>query len=152
MIFVGDGHLRGILEKRCADLGLANQVVFAGWRSNAEVRQYLRDSRALIMPSFAENLPVAMMEALAMGRPVLGTYLAGVPELVTDGVNGFLVPAGNVKLTAEGIIRILKAPADELTRLGLAGVAKVRECHDAGREADKMKSLFESIVARGERL
>ena len=101
------------------------------------------------MPSFAENLPVAMMEALAMGRPVLGTYIAGVPELIIENVNGFLVPAGNVKLTAGGIIRLLETPAGELTRLGQAGVARVRESHDANREAARMKSLFESILARG---
>ena len=149
MIFVGDGHLRGVLERRRDELGLTDKVVFAGWRSNAEVRQYLGESRALVMPSFAENLPVAMMEALAMGRPVLGTYIAGVPELIIENVNGFLVPAGNVKLTAGGIIRLLETPAGELTRLGQAGVARVRESHDANREAARMKSLFESILARG---
>ncbi|WP_020473926.1 glycosyltransferase family 4 protein [Zavarzinella formosa] len=148
MIFVGDGHLRPLLERRSAELGLTDRIVFAGWRSNAEVRQFLQESRAMVMPSFAENLPVAMMEALAMGRPVLGTYIAGVPELVMEGKNGLLVPAGNVRLTADAIIRLLTTPVEELTRLGSAGVAKVRESHDASLEAAKMKALFESVLAQ----
>jgi glycosyltransferase involved in cell wall biosynthesis len=83
--------------------------MFAGWQSNAEVRQHLRTARALIMPSFAENLPVAMMEAFALGRPVVGTYIAGVPELVESGVNGWLIPAGNVDATAEAILQVLRS-------------------------------------------
>ena len=149
MVFVGDGHLRPVLERRAADLGIADRIDFAGWRSNAEVRHYLLASRALVMPSFAENLPVAMMEAMATGRPALGTFIAGVPELVIDGENGFMVPAGNVERTARAIIRILTAPVEELTRLGAAGAAKVRASHDAAREAGKMKALFEAAVSRG---
>lgn len=149
MVFVGDGHLRPILERRAKELGLTERITFAGWRSNAEVRDYLLNSRALIMPSFAENLPVAMMEALAMGRPVLGTYIAGVPELVIEGQNGLVVPAGNTELTAKAIITLLTMPTAELTKMGLAGVAKVRSSHDASIEASKMKALFEAVVRKG---
>src|SRR5262245_9886728 len=144
MVFVGDGPLRSVLEAEARRLGLDKQVVFAGWQSNAEVREHLRTARALIMPSFAENLPVAMMEALATGRPVLGTYIAGVPELVVNGVNGWLVPAGNVEATAEAILTILRTPTDELTRMGRAGAERVRELHDARREALRLKALFEA--------
>jgi colanic acid/amylovoran biosynthesis glycosyltransferase len=142
IVFVGDGHLRSILESEVRRLGLAERVAFAGWQSNAEVREHLRSSRALVMPSFAENLPVAMMEALAMGRPVLGTYIAGVPELVQDGVNGWLVPAGNVATTADAILRILNTPVEELSQMGQAGAQRVREYHDAAKEAGKLKALF----------
>jgi glycosyltransferase involved in cell wall biosynthesis len=143
MIFVGDGHLRGVLTEEVRRLGLDGRVEFAGWQSNAQVREHLRTSRALVMPSFAENLPVAMMEAMAIGRPVLGTYIAGVPELVETGLNGWLVPAGNVDATAEAIVRVLRMPADELTRLGRAGADRVRARHDAAKEAARLKDLFE---------
>jgi glycosyltransferase involved in cell wall biosynthesis len=96
------------------------------------------------MPSFAENLPVAMMEALATGRPVLGTYIAGVPELVETGVNGWLVPAGNVEATAAAVLKILRTPAGELTEMGQAGATRVRELHDARNEAARLKALFEA--------
>jgi colanic acid/amylovoran biosynthesis glycosyltransferase len=146
IVFVGDGPLRPRLEDEVKRLGLADRVTFAGWQSNADVREHLRTSRALVMPSFAENLPVAMMEALAIGRPVLGTYIAGVPELVENGVNGWLVPAGNVEATADAISRILRTPVDELARMGRAGAARVRELHDARKEAIRLKALFESHV------
>src|SRR5262249_57422653 len=112
-------------------LGLDEKVRLLGWQTNAQVHEHLLAARALVLPSFAETLPVAMMEALALARPVLGTYIAGVPELIENGVNGWLVPAGNVEAIAAAIIRILKTPSDELSRMGRAGVERVRELHDA---------------------
>ena len=142
MVLVGDGPLRRHLEREVKRLGLSGRVVFQGWQSNAEVREHLRTARALVMPSFAENLPVAMMEALAMGRPVLGTYIAGVPELIENGITGWLVPAGNVDAIATAILRILSAPVDELTRMGRTGAERVRDRHDAHKEAARLKELF----------
>jgi colanic acid/amylovoran biosynthesis glycosyltransferase len=149
MFFIGDGHLRPVLEAEVKRLGLVDNVVFAGWQSNAEVREHLRTARALVMPSFAENLPVAMMEALATGRPVLGTYIAGVPELVENGMNGWLVPAGNVDATAEAILRILRTPPAELTRMGRAGAEVIHAHHDAAKEAAKMRALFAAVSPPG---
>ena len=142
MLFVGDGHLRKHIESAIEQQGLVSKVRILGWQSNAQVREHLIASRALIMPSFAENLPVAMMEALAMGRPVLGTYIAGVPELVENGVTGWLVPAGNVDAIAEAAIRILETSTDELSRMGQAGAERVKKMHDARIEAAKLKDLF----------
>jgi len=146
MVFVGDGPLRPVLESRVKEVGLTEQVTFAGWQSNAQVREHLRTARALVMPSFAENLPVAMMEALATGRPVLGTYIAGVPELVESGVSGWLVPAGNVEASADAILRVLRTPVDELSRMGRAGAERVRTSHDASKEAARLKGLFAAHV------
>ncbi len=147
MLFVGDGHLRPTIAQAIADNGLEKKVRILGWQSNAQVREHLQASRALIMPSFAENLPVAMMEALAMGRPVLGTYIAGVPELVENGVTGWLVPAGNIELTARAIIRVLTTPVGELSTLGRTGANRVKEMHDASKEAAKLKALFQNAVS-----
>jgi glycosyltransferase involved in cell wall biosynthesis len=146
MLFVGDGPLRPLLEKEIARLELQGRVRITGWQSNAEVRELLRSARALVMPSFAENLPVAMMEALAMGRPVLGTYIAGVPELIEHGVNGWLVPAGNVAATASAIRAILATPVPDLTRMGRAGARVVAARHDAAREATKLAELFQTYA------
>jgi colanic acid/amylovoran biosynthesis glycosyltransferase len=143
MIFVGDGPLRKVLEGEIESRGLKDRVTILGWQTNAQVREHLKASRALIMPSFAENLPVAMMEALATGRPVLGTYIAGVPELVEAGVNGWIVPAGNIELTAKAIMQVLETPRDRLEEMGRNGAAKVAAMHDAVREAGKLKALFE---------
>jgi glycosyltransferase involved in cell wall biosynthesis len=145
MVFAGDGPLRPVLEAEVRRLALADRVVFAGWQSNAQVREQLRSARGLVMPSFAENLPVAMMEALAMGRPVVGTFIAGVPELIEPGVSGWLVPAGNIEATAQAIMALLQASSQELTRMGQAGAARVRDRHDARKEASRLKKLFESV-------
>ena len=146
MVLIGDGPLRPVLEAQGKQLGLTEYVVFAGWQTNAQVRGHLRQARALVMPSFAENLPVAMMEALATGRPVLGTYIAGVPELVESGVNGWLVPAGNVRATADAILRLLQTPVEELSRMGRVGAERVRAMHDAAKEAARLRELFAAHV------
>jgi glycosyltransferase involved in cell wall biosynthesis len=144
MFFVGDGHLREAIEREIKKHRLDGKVQLLGWQTNAQVREHLKSSRALIMPSFAENLPVAMMEALAMGRPVLGTYIAGVPELVENGVTGWLVPAGNAAGIATAITRILSATTDELSAMGRAGADRVRIMHDVRKEAAKLLDLFEA--------
>jgi glycosyltransferase involved in cell wall biosynthesis len=69
--------------------------------------------RALVLPSFAEGLPVVIMEAMALRRPVICTYIAGIPELVQDGKNGWLVPAGDVDALVEAIIRYLDTPFEQ---------------------------------------
>jgi len=146
MLFVGDGPLRPLLEKEITRLKLERHVRITGWKSNAEVRELLSSARALVMPSFAENLPVAMMEALATGRPVLGTYVAGVPELVEHGVNGWLVPPGNVSATASAIRVILATAVAELTGMGHAGARLVAAQHDAAKEAAKLADLFQAYA------
>ncbi|MFX6230642.1 glycosyltransferase, partial [Acinetobacter baumannii] len=75
---------------------LANVIRILGWKSSAEVRAEIERSRALVLPSFAEGLPVVVMEALALSRPVISTRIAGIPELVEDGVNGWVVAPGSV--------------------------------------------------------
>lgn len=145
MVFVGDGPLRGEIEKQIRERGLTGKVLLAGWKSNAEVRDYLKQSRALIMPSLAENLPVAMMEAMAMGRPVLGTYIAGVPELISNGVTGWLVPAGNIGVCAMAIREILSLPVDRLTEMGKLGAETVRQCHDVRKLARELFQLLKRM-------
>jgi colanic acid/amylovoran biosynthesis glycosyltransferase len=103
----------------------------------------------LVLPSFSENLPVVIMEAMALGRPVISTYIAGIPELVRPGKTGWLVPASDESALAEAMREALTASVAELERMGAAGRLHVAECHDTVKEATKLKSLFEvSIDAR----
>jgi colanic acid/amylovoran biosynthesis glycosyltransferase len=96
LTLVGDGPLRAALTGAVELLGLTGHVKFAGWQDEAGVRAALAASHALILPSFAEGLPVVVMEAFADGRPVIATAIAGVPELVTSKT-GWLVPAGDAR-------------------------------------------------------
>ena len=94
----------------------------------------------LCCPASPKGLPVVIMEALAQGRPVISTYIAGIPELVEPGVNGWLVPAGALEPLVVAMAEVLAASSAELEQMGRAGAARVAEQHDvgvAGQEACK---------------
>jgi len=141
---VGDGPLRPQLERSIRELGLEQHVVLAGWMSNAQVRAAIREARALVLPSFAEGLPVVLMEALALGRPVITTYVAGIPELVTDQACGWLVPAGNIDQLAGAIRQCLDAPDALVKTMGASGRKRVLEQHDIAQECRKLAALFKA--------
>ncbi|TNF22704.1 MAG: colanic acid biosynthesis glycosyltransferase WcaL [Rhodobacteraceae bacterium] len=139
---IGDGPERARLERDAADLGLREMVAFAGYKSQAEVAEALRHTDALVLPSFAEGVPVVLMEAMAAGRPVIATSVAGVRELVEDGVSGFLVHPGDALTLVEAITRVLEDP-ERRARMGAAGRAKVEEDFDIGKETVWLGRLFE---------
>jgi colanic acid/amylovoran biosynthesis glycosyltransferase len=142
IVLVGGGPLRGEIETRIDQLGLASNVKLAGWLSGPQVRQELLDSRGLVLPSFAEGLPVVIMESLALGRPVISTYVAGIPELVQPGQTGWLIPAGDVEQTAAAMEECLDAPIEQLERMGRAGAERVARDHDVSIEARKLLDLI----------
>ena len=106
-----------------------------GWIGSAQVRAEILAARALVLPSFAEGLPVVLMEAMALRRPVISTLVAGIPELVRSGENGWLVPAGDVDALAAAIEACLAAPADELARMAAAAQQRVLARHAVDVEA-----------------
>jgi glycosyltransferase involved in cell wall biosynthesis len=142
LVLAGDGPMRPLIEEQFRLLGLEKRVRITGWLSNEDVRREIEAARALVLPSFAEGLPVVLMEALALGRPVVSTYVAGIPELVEPGVNGWLVPAGSAAALAAALRELLQASPDTLERLGRAGAAKAAAAHDAAREAAKLAALL----------
>jgi colanic acid/amylovoran biosynthesis glycosyltransferase len=144
LVLVGDGELRDALEREARALGLGHAVHFAGWLEGEAVRAQIVRSRALLAPSLAEGLPVVLTEALALRRPVVATRVAGVPELVRPGENGWLASAGSVRELAGALRAALQANASELERLGAAGARLVREQHDARREAARLSRLLEA--------
>ncbi|HEY1381861.1 MAG TPA: glycosyltransferase [Gemmataceae bacterium] len=141
-VLAGDGPLRPTLEAEIGRLQLTGRVRITGWLSGADVRREIDAARGLVLPSFAEGLPVVLMEALALGRPVVSTFVAGIPELVRDGVHGWLVPAGNVEELAAAVRELLCAPVERLAAMGKAGAARVAERHAIDREAEKLAELF----------
>jgi colanic acid/amylovoran biosynthesis glycosyltransferase len=139
---VGDGPMRGLIEAAIERLGLGNRVRMAGWMGAQGVVDEILKARALVLPSFAEGLPVVIMESLALGRPVISTYVAGIPELVEPGTCGWLVPAGSVDALAEAMREALTTPVEQLRRMGREGARRVAERHDARIEARKLAALF----------
>jgi glycosyltransferase involved in cell wall biosynthesis len=142
LVLVGDGPLRREIETLIDRLDLRDHVRITGFLGTAEVRRELEAARAMVLPSFAEGLPVVIMEALALGRPVISTYIAGIPELVEPGRSGWLVPAGAVLPLAEAMAEALAADPAELEAMGRSGAARVADRHDAATEARKLATLI----------
>lgn len=146
LVLVGDGEMRQEIERRIERLGLQEHVVLSGWQTEAQVREHLKDSRALVLASFAEGLPMVIMEAMAAQRPVVTTYITGIPELVRHGDHGWKVPPGNVDALAEGMIAALTAPIETLNAMGARGAQQVRLNHTVETEVDKLDTLFRERI------
>lgn len=142
LALAGDGEMRPQIEAAIKAHGLSDNITLTGWLSEEEVRQELTRAQALVMPSFAEGLPMVIMEAMAAGRPVISTYIAGIPELVQPGKTGWLVPAGDVGALAKAVDDLAACDAETLTRMGKAGRARALDRHDVGKEAAKLATHF----------
>ncbi len=138
---IGNGPLRSALEQQIERLGLVERGTFRGTLSQEDVREAVAEADVFCMPSFAEGLPVSIMEAMAVGVPVVCTSIAGIPELVRDGETGRCVPAGSVDDFADAIVGL--ATDEELRhRLVVAGRARVEQLHDARHSAAALAALF----------
>ena len=149
LVLAGDGEMRAEIEAAIDALGLRRHVRITGWIASEQVRDEILAARALVLPSFAEGLPVVLMEAMALRRPVITTYVAGIPELVRAGENGWLVPAGDVDALAAAIEDCLARPRRALARMGEA--RRATACcarHDVDTEAAKLADLFARHAAR----
>jgi glycosyltransferase involved in cell wall biosynthesis len=139
---VGDGPMRPEIEARIALLGLADAVVLTGWLDEDGVRAEIDAAAALVMPSFAEGLPMVIIEAMAAARPVIATYVAGIPELVRSGRTGWLVPAGDADALARALLHLVETPVETLRQMGDAGRERALARHDAGAEAARLAGLI----------
>lgn len=147
IVLAGDGEMRGEIEALIAGTGLQGKVRITGWISSEQVRAEILAARALVLPSFAEGLPVVIMEAMALRRPVLTTYVAGIPELVRPGENGWLFPAGDVDELVAVMEDCLAQSGEVLQTMGEAAKRRVLERHDIDTEAAKLAGLFRGAAA-----
>jgi len=143
---IGDGPMRGEIEAAIKKHDISDNVILAGWETPGEVRQALMGARGFILPSYAEGLPVSIMEALALRRPVITTYIAGIPELVTDGACGWLTPAGDVDAIAAALRAAITADDSEIARMGDEGRRRVEEMHDIDKEASILAAHFSAAL------
>jgi colanic acid/amylovoran biosynthesis glycosyltransferase len=146
LTLAGDGELRGEIEALIWQYQLGARVRITGWISSEEVQKQLIEARALVLPSFAEGLPVVIMEAMALRRPVISTYVAGIPELVHDGEHGWLVPAGDVGALLAAINRCLETPSDVLQRMADAAYEQAARLHNVDTESAKLIALIRGSV------
>ena len=143
---VGDGPDRDALQAKARDLGVSQRVDFAGYKSQADVADYLKTHSVFVLPSFAEGVPVVLMEAMAAGLPVVTTKIAGVPELVEDGVSGRLVSPGDVSALADALKEMSQDPIRN-SEMGAAGRATVVSEFTAANEAAWLSKLFDGYGA-----
>ena len=143
LTLVGDGPERGWIETRAAELGIADAVRITGYLSQDRVASELAQAGLFVLPSFAEGVPVVLMEAMATGLPVIATRIAGIPELVEDGVSGRLVPPGDADALAAAIGELLSDPG-RADAMGEAGRSRVVSDFDQVSEAAKLGRLFDA--------
>lgn len=151
LVLAGDGDLRAEVERLIQKHGLGKVVRITGWISSEEVRNEILAARALVLPSFAEGLPVVLMEAMALRRPVLTTYVAGIPELVRPGDSGWLFPAGSIDDLTTAMEECLSMSSEDLRRLGEAGRSRVIQRHSVDTEARKLADFFRAAVSSAPR-
>lgn len=150
---LGDGPLKDALQAQAADLGTEAAVTFHGWLTQSEIIATLAKCHLFVAASVtAENgdqdAPVnTLKEAMAMGMPVVATRHGGIPELVVDGVNGYLVPERDGSALAEALARLMDRQQD-WPALGRAGRAAVEEQFDMVRLNDRLVALYGELAAR----
>lgn len=146
LTIVGDGPARAALEAHAARRGIADRVQFAGAVGADVITAHYEAADVFCLSSFAEGVPVVLMEAMACGLPVVTTRIAGIPELVDDGVSGYLVPAGRHDLVAKALALLAIEP-ELREKFGEAGREKVATEFDQGRSAAALAELLDELAA-----
>lgn len=143
LLLVGDGELRSELEAQARLLGLSDIVTFAGIRM--DVPEILAALYVFAFPSLWEGLPLAVLEAMAAGLPVVATRVGGIPEVVEDGVTGLLVPPRAPEALAEAIIALLQ-DRERAGAMGQAGRARVERYFSVERMVQETEALYEELI------
>lgn len=138
---IGDGELKTHLQSYVEQQGLSENIIFYGWQNAESIKEQLDDAKVMLLPSFAEGLPVVIMEAFARKKPVISTYIAGIAELVDDN-NGWLIPAGSISDLVEAIDSALCTSNEQLMSKGQMGFNAIVERHSADTEAKKLYQLI----------
>lgn len=138
---LGGGEDEALIRAEIEKHGVADNVVLHGWATSGQVRAGILASRALLLPSYAEGLPIVIMEALAMGRPVLTTRITGIPELV-DSQCGWIFEPGDVDAIAEALRGIMRASKEERAAMGREGRRRVEARHDVMKSGAALIAAF----------
>ena len=148
---IGDGYLREPLEQLIEKLDVSDTVKLLGWKQQQEIIETLNNADILLAPSVTspngdrEGIPVVLMEAMAMGLPVLSTQHSGIPELIEDGISGFLVPERDIDGLAEKLNYLIEHP-EIWSKMGQAGHLYVKEHHDINQLNDQLVEIYRKLV------
>ena len=139
--FAGDGPDRAALERRVAERDLNRNVIFEGWQNPDDVRALYHEADIFALPSFAEGIPVVLMEAMAMEIPCVTTRITGIPELIRDQMDGLLVAPSSEEELAAAIARLMD-DAELRRRLGKSARHQILENYDLRRNVAQLGSIF----------
>jgi colanic acid/amylovoran biosynthesis glycosyltransferase len=148
---VGDGMLREKLQQLIQDMGIEEHVRLLGWKTHEEVKVLLEESHVLVAPSLTsesgdqEGIPNAIKEAMATGLPVISTFHSGIPELVTDGVSGLLVPERDAVSLADSLAYLISHP-EICKEMGQAGRRQVEQKFDTNFLSKKLEELYLELM------
>jgi len=145
LLMVGDGEVRPVVERRLAAAGLREHVELLGWREDLATVYERID--VLVLSSLNEGTPVSLIEGMAAARPVIATAIGGVPDVITDGRTGVLVPSGDVAALTAAMVRLARAPA-ERRRLGAEARLSVQHRFAAPRLVSEIATLYRTEVTR----
>jgi glycosyltransferase involved in cell wall biosynthesis len=135
----GEGYLLGSLLKKTRELGITKSVHFLGIRN--DVPELLIASDVFALPSLWEGMPIAMLEAMAYGTPVIATQVEGVEDVIKNEINGLAIPPKDTVALAKGILRLLENP-DEAARFGNAGKKLIGSRHSVDYMCAEYEELF----------
>ena len=138
---IGDGPEREAIEARIRELRLEEAVILEGWKNQAEVRKLYERADAFVLASFAEGVPVVLMEAMAMQIACIASRITGIPELIRDGVEGLLVTPSDEEELAAAIARLMDDPALR-RRLGEAARRRIEEKYNLPRNLEQLSRVF----------
>jgi glycosyltransferase involved in cell wall biosynthesis len=142
---VGSGPDENALREHAARITAREWVVFEGAINQDRIREFYAMTHVFCLPSFAEGLPVALMEAMAMEIPCVTTYITGVPNLIRDGVDGLLTPPSDLEALVNALARLMD-DADLRLRIGRSGRARVVEHYDLRRSVERLAQIFTERV------
>jgi glycosyltransferase involved in cell wall biosynthesis len=146
LVLVGEGPLLGSLKAQVAASGLERRVFFAGFRP--EVRDLMPEFDVFVLPSVWEGFGLVLLEAMAAGRAIVASRVSAIPEVVEDGVTGFLVPPGDSDALAEALVT-LRRDGVKRERLGIAGAERLRRQFTLERMVERTIEVYRAVL--GER-
>jgi glycosyltransferase involved in cell wall biosynthesis len=142
-MFIGRDNMNGEIQRLAQESGLSEYIIFTGF--NPEVRPFYELFDLFLLPSTWEGCPVSILEAMAMGKPVVGTTVGGIPELVVEGQTGLLIPPHNPVAIASSVVSLLKKP-DEARKMGQAGRARVEEHFTLPEMVRKIETVYDKLL------
>ena len=143
VLIVGEGSIRQDLLMQTHDLGISGNVVFLGHREDTD--ELLQALDIFVLPSLSEGIPMALLEAMAESRPIVASRVGGIPEIIEDGVEGFLVESMDVNNLAERCRRLLESP-DVARKMGEQGRNRVEREFSATAMADRVISVYKELL------